>query len=692
MAEAIVNHALPALDARTGLVALLSEDGATLKVIGIRGFPESFVSQWPTIPMSEPFGVVEAVRTGQPILIHSRRELMERYPYSPSLKEPFGDLSYALLPLMQEGRALGVLSLGFASARVFTDDEQEFLRTISRQCTIALERARLYDAERQARAQAEDNRRNMAMLAEASRLLASSLDYPTTLNAIARAVVPILADWCVVDLANEGGPYEHLAIAHVDPERVAWAKELQEKYPPQLNADRGVGKVLRTGQPEFYPIVTNEMIETGSRSEEELRIIKMLGLKSVMIVPLTARGRTLGVISFITTSDSNRIYTDEDLQLAEDLARRAAIAVDNARLYSEAQLALEMHRSAEEKLATLTDASGALLSSLNLDQLLPLILEITERLFAADAYALWRADRETQTWRPLCHSGLSAEFTAIKLPWRESSPTLLENPLIVGDIESNPTLSMRYQAHRKEGIRALLVLPLRIRDQNSGTLAFYFHEPHAFGETEVRVACAIANLASAAISTTELYAEQDVLRAEALASAMRQRAFIRDVLTSVTEGRLFLCYSAPDLPKRLKSEGPPVQLARDTSLRNLRHRSASVAARLGFSDERAQDLVTAVSEAAMNAVTHAGGGQGRVRSDGRDKVQVWIEDHGAGIDVAQLPRATLEKGFTTAGSLGHGMKIMLSTADRLWLLTGPGGTTVVLEQDRVAPQRPWEWM
>ena len=108
-----------------------------------------------------------------------------------------------------------------------------------------------------------------------------------------------------------------------------------------------------------------------------------------------------------------------------------------------------------------------------------------------------------------------------------------------------------------------------------------------------------------------------------------------------------------------------------------------------FPDTRWQDMVTAVGEASMNAVVHAGGGMGRVCASRSGTVQVWVQDQGLGIAVEHLPRATLEKGYTTAGTLGHGMKMMLQTADRLWLLTGPAGTTIVLEQDRVAPLPDW---
>ena len=108
-----------------------------------------------------------------------------------------------------------------------------------------------------------------------------------------------------------------------------------------------------------------------------------------------------------------------------------------------------------------------------------------------------------------------------------------------------------------------------------------------------------------------------------------------------------------------------------------------------FSEERSQDLETAVGEAAMNAVVHAGGGQGWVCTSAAGTVQVWITDTGTGITMEHLPRATLERGFTTAGTLGHGFWLILRMVDRLWLLTGPTGTTLVLEQDAVSTEPLW---
>lgn len=171
-------------------------------------------------------------------------------------------------------------------------------------------------------------------------------------------------------------------------------------------------------------------------------------------------------------------------------------------------------------------------------------------------------------------------------------------------------------------------------------------------------------------------------------AAARHRAFLRDVLASVTEGRLRLCDEINPLPPFLTPVGEPLTLT-GSSLTEFRARVQSAARRAGFSDDRVFGLLAAAGECAMNAVAHAGGGVGSVSVKDDDTVQVRVEDHGHGIAVDSLPRATLEKGFTTAGTLGYGFKMMLEAVDRVWLQTGEQGTIVVMEQDHVAkPEWP----
>ena len=187
-------------------------------------------------------------------------------------------------------------------------------------------------------------------LAEASRVLAASLDYQTTLTAVARLVVPHLADWCVVDILEDHGTVRRLEVAHVDPAKMKFARELQRRYPPEFTEDSLLMQVLRSGEPFLMPEIPPDLLLATARDEEHAMILQELGLRSFMVVPMVARERSLGAISFVS-AESGRRYGPDDLILAEDLARRAGMAVDNARLYRELQEAI---RTRDEFLSSIS--------------------------------------------------------------------------------------------------------------------------------------------------------------------------------------------------------------------------------------------------------------------------------------------------------------------------------------------------
>jgi PAS domain S-box-containing protein len=174
----------------------------------------------------------------------------------------------------------------------------------------------------------------LRFLAGASAALAELLDVPGTLQAVARLAVPHFADWCAVDLLTADGDLERVALAHADPEREERAQILHHRHPPDPGAPGAAWRVLRSARAELVPELTDEMLVAGARDPDHLRAVRELGLRSYMGVPLTARGRTTGVITFVA-AEAGRRFGPEDLRLAEDLARRAAVAVENARLYAE---------------------------------------------------------------------------------------------------------------------------------------------------------------------------------------------------------------------------------------------------------------------------------------------------------------------------------------------------------------------
>jgi PAS domain S-box-containing protein len=170
-------------------------------------------------------------------------------------------------------------------------------------------------------------------LADVGQLLASSLDYEQTLERVARMIVPRVADWCGIDMIDEHGDVQQVVVAHVDPAKVEMAHELRRRYPPDLDARTGVPAILRGAGAELYSEVPDELLVAAARDEEHLRLIREVGMRSAMAVPMRIAGETLGAITLVA-SESGRRFDEADLAFAEDLALRAATAIQNARLYA----------------------------------------------------------------------------------------------------------------------------------------------------------------------------------------------------------------------------------------------------------------------------------------------------------------------------------------------------------------------
>jgi PAS domain S-box-containing protein len=212
----------------------------------------------------------------------------------------------------RSGRAYWLLT----KASLLTDQGRPFAVNIIEDVTEATE--------------AEQRQR---FLAQAGQLLAASLDYEQTLKRVAQLAVPWLADWCAVDMPAPDGTIEQVALAHVDADKVAMAEELRRRFPPDPAGDTGVPAVLNGGPAELLPEIPEELIEQATADPEQRAALKALGMRSAMVVPMRAGEDTLGAITFVT-SDSGRRFDEHDFAFAQDLALRAATAVQNARLYA----------------------------------------------------------------------------------------------------------------------------------------------------------------------------------------------------------------------------------------------------------------------------------------------------------------------------------------------------------------------
>jgi GAF domain-containing protein len=321
--KVIVEHGAEAVGATIASLSLRVEPDV-VRLMGLRGGLDGDAEAFASYPLSMRTPPADVIRSGRRLMLAGRAQILEAYPDSPRLDR--GERSILVLPLNTVTDTVGAIGLSFPGRRTFDPAELDFLDILADTCAQALVRI-------QAEGEAAERQAKLSFLAEASAELASSLDYESTLARVARLAVPTFADWCAIDLVKDNR-LRRLAVAHVDPAKVEYAHELAERYPSDPDAVSGPWQVIRTGRSELIPEITDEMLVAGARDAEHLRIARELALHSAVTVPLIARGRTLGVITWVS-AESQRRYTQADVEFAEDLARRAAVSIDNSELHSE---------------------------------------------------------------------------------------------------------------------------------------------------------------------------------------------------------------------------------------------------------------------------------------------------------------------------------------------------------------------
>jgi len=280
--------------------------------------------------------------------VRSLQVLADRVPWYDS--EQIRSLSCVTLRI--GNRLAATVTFYYRKRRRFTRDETQYARLLANLCASTLYMSELQEAQQR-------ERTSLKFLAEASAVLASSLDYQKTLNTVARLAVPFLADWCTVSM-YENSKLTAIAIAHVDPERERMLGQVPQEFGERLHEAGGTGAVLSTGKSLLYKSLPEEEVVAAAKSPEHLEWIRSLSMVSVIVVPLKSRDRLIGVMHFIT-DQSKRHFTEDDLHLAEDLAGRASTAVENAQLFRELGLSESRYRSlieATSSLAWTSDPEG----------------------------------------------------------------------------------------------------------------------------------------------------------------------------------------------------------------------------------------------------------------------------------------------------------------------------------------------
>src|SRR5262245_29084921 len=362
---------------------------------------------------------------------------------------------------------------------------------------------------------AEASRERAALLAEASRLLASSLDYESTLERLARLLVPTLADLCVIDIADDDGDVRRLAAVHADPATETAARELGRRFPADRRGHHPVARALRSGRPELASEMSADTLEIIAPDPAHRDLAHIMAYASYLVVPIIARERTFGAISLVSTG-SGRRYTAEEVPLAEDIARRAAAAIDNARLYRQNETRL---RAAEAA----ADLGGFLNQALDPEVVSRRIAESVRALLGLGTSVFYRVDPSTLDMTVVASAGtpipgldpgtkLPAGFDVVGLAVRErrpvTTPDLLTDPRIALTPELRATLELA-------PYRSVLAVPLLSHERVIGALALGDRKGRVFRQEEVLLAQGFAEQAALALENARLYAEaRDANRAK----------------------------------------------------------------------------------------------------------------------------------------------------------------------------------
>ncbi|HEU5175266.1 MAG TPA: ATP-binding protein [Gemmatimonadaceae bacterium] len=386
VARAVVVHGVAALNASAVVVAMLDRDehgtAQRLRVVATHGYPQRATDPWREIPIDAELPISQAARLGKPVFVGDPEVRVREFPLLAGVEAVHAS-AYAM-PLTVRGEVIGVLGLSFPTADELSAEDQRFADGIARQCAQALHRAELFAAERRAHQEAETARRRVEFLSEAGAVLNESLDYQQTLQALVEVAVPFLGDYALVDMLGADGTLQRLALMHWDPAKRELLTESVQHIAMSPDAAHPIHGAIVDGTSRLFSPCGHDVIARIARSPRHLELLEALELTSLLVVPLRARDRTRGVMVFGRTTPGPG-YSAADLQLAEDLVRRASIAIDTAILYEQAQ---EANRAKASFLAAIShDLRQPLNASLG-------FLEIALMGIRGDVSAALREDLE----------------------------------------------------------------------------------------------------------------------------------------------------------------------------------------------------------------------------------------------------------------------------------------------------------
>ncbi|MCB0165200.1 MAG: PAS domain S-box protein, partial [Anaerolineae bacterium] len=335
-----------------------------------------------------------------------------------------------------------------------------------------------------ARKQAELAQR---LLAETGKVLASSLDYTVRLSNVAHLAVPHLADWCAVDIFEDDGSIHHIAVAHIDPAKVALARQLQQRYPPRPDVIKEKARPWLRGQAELYPEITEAILRESAQDAEHYQILRDLRLQSAMVVPLMVQERVVGMMLFVWAESGYR-YSEQDLALAEELARRAAIALENARTYQAEQAARQTAEQIAERIASLQTVTTRLSQAVRSAQIAEIVLTHGLATMGINAGLIALLTDEGTEFELLASIGYLEETMTRWQRFPAQSGIPMADVVQSGQplyVNSRPMAQALYPVVVSETSHAAwAVMPLVVEGRTIGGLSFSFPEAHEFSPEE----------------------------------------------------------------------------------------------------------------------------------------------------------------------------------------------------------------
>lgn len=465
-----VAHAIETIGAKSCSIYLLPESGERRLQLAFGGGappgerPSTIDLNGPVLP------VTVAVQSGEAVWREDSATAADGFP---DLQAWQFSGALAALPLIVSGTPKGAAAFAFDCDKQWDEDEREFFTTLVAQLASSLERARLLLVERSVHETLSRRTDELRLLVDVGTLLSSSLDYEATLRQLAELLVPVMADWSAIDVLDEEGRVRRLAAFHSDPQKVEFVHAIERKYPNDPNAPHGVPNVLRTAQTEWVPQIPEELLVTAAKDEEHLKLIFSLGLRSYVCVPLKARGRILGALSLVH-AESGRQYTPEDVRYVEELALRASLAIDNAKLYEE-QVAARVALERQARQSLLVADIGSALNQGSVPQ--EALQRCTDALVArldAGAARIWTLDAQGNTLELQASSDVvGAPRSSLRLPVGEFEVGLVARygePRVIDDIASAEGATDPDWA-ASEGLRAFAGCPLRVGGKLVGVIA-----------------------------------------------------------------------------------------------------------------------------------------------------------------------------------------------------------------------------